>query len=107
MRCCSLALVLIRRISEASQKILQDSTRGAKRKASSLDLQQNEDEKEEDEKQKAEKGMTAAAMDEDAVRKEKEALRVRIENVKQQVSALLSFKDALCSGKGSKFWAHE
>lgn len=99
MRCCSLALVLIRRISEESQKILHDSTRGAKRKASSLDLQQNEDEKEEDEKLKAEKGMNAAAIDDDAARKEKEALNIRIENVKQQVSALLSFKDALCSGE--------
>lgn len=99
MRCCGLALVLIRRLSETSQKILQDSTRGAKRKASSLDLQQNEDEKEDDEKLKAEKGMNAAAIDEDAVRKEKAALLMRIENVKQQVSALLSFKDALCSGE--------
>ncbi len=89
MRCCSLALVLIRRLSDASQKVLADATRGAKRKASSADLQQNEDDKEEDEK--------AAAVKDEAA--EKSAMHARVENVKQQVSALLSFKDALCSGK--------
>ena len=47
MRCCSLSLVLIRRLSDSSQKILTEATRGSKRKASSLDLQQNEDDKEE------------------------------------------------------------
>lgn len=93
MRCASLALVLIRRISEASQKVLTDATRGSKRKPSSLDLQQNEDDKEEDEKG------TAVVSDKTDEQKEKAALLRRIDNVKQQVSALLSFKDALCSGE--------
>ena len=92
MRCCSLSLVLIRRLSDSSQKILTEATRGSKRKASSLDLQQNEDDKEESEKLKPE---DEARMKE----KEQDQLMVRIENVKQQVAALLSFKEALCSGK--------
>jgi hypothetical protein len=94
MRCCSLALVLIRRLSESSQKVLAEATRGAKRKASSLDLQQNEDDKEEDEKQQQAEKASAVSKE-----KEQAALMSRIANVKLQVAALLSFKDALCSGK--------
>lgn len=93
MRCCSLSLVLIRRLSDASQKILNEATRGTTRKASSLDLQQNEDDKEDDERVKPDQ-MTDARIKE----MEKNTLLSRIENVKQQVSALLSFKEALCSG---------
>jgi hypothetical protein len=91
MRCCSLALVLIRRLSDASQKVLHDATRGSKRKPSSLDLQQNEDDKEADE--------NAPISTKTDQEKEHSALLRRIDNVKQQVSALLSFKEALCSGK--------
>jgi outer membrane receptor for Fe3+-dicitrate len=91
MRCCSLALVLIRRLSDASQKVLHDATRGSKRKPSSLDLQQNEDDKEADEK-----APVSTKTDQE---KEHSALLRRIDNVKLQVSALLSFKEALCSGK--------
>jgi len=113
MRCCSLALVLIRRISDSSQKIITDHTKGAKRKASSLDLQLNEDDREDDEKvsgasgpdgtggpdKKSGSGGNNADADARKAEKEKEILQLRIENVKQQLSALLSFKEALCSGK--------
>ena len=110
MRCCSLALVLIRRISDSSQKIITDHTKGAKRKASSLDLQLNEDDREDDEKvsgasgpdgaeKKPGSGGNNADADARKAEKEKETLQLRIENVKQQLSALLSFKEALCSGK--------
>ena len=110
MRCCSLALVLIRRISDSSQKIITDHTKGAKRKASSLDLQLNEDDREDDEKvsgasgpdgteKKFGSGGNNADADARKAEKEKETLQLRVENVKQQLSALLSFKEALCSGE--------
>lgn len=88
MSCCGLALVLIRRVSDASNKILITATKGSKRKASSLDLQQNEDKADEEDGVKESGDKEAAAVPQS-----------RIENIKEQINALLSFKEALCSGK--------
>lgn len=87
MRCCVLLLVLIRRLSDNSLKVLKDYSNKKKRKTSQ-DLQLNEEAKEEDEKDVA----TTNA-------KDKNTILLKVENVKQQITALLSFKDALCSGK--------
>jgi hypothetical protein len=90
MRCCAFALVLVRRLSDASQKVVMEATRGVVRKASSQDLQQNEDDREEA-KPKNE------AEDKELKKEERKRFLARVENVKKQVGALLSFKDALCS----------
>jgi uncharacterized membrane protein YhiD involved in acid resistance len=115
MRCCSLALILVRRISDASQKVMTDASKGTKKKASSLDLQQRNEDDTAKAEALAEERMEAlqaakaagkapsaaqmAEMDEREKQKEHEQSLSRITNVKQQVQALLSFKEALCSGK--------
>lgn len=99
MRCCGLALVLVRRLSDESQKTIKQLS-SKTRKASSQDLQANEEEKDLQDKDKdtghgkesvtdanAQSAVAAAAAQKQAI------------NVQQQLSALLSFKEALCSGR--------
>lgn len=100
MRCCGLALVLVRRLSDESQKIIKQLS-SKTRKASSQDLQANEEEKDLEDKDKdkdiahgKESGTDANAQSVVAAAAQKRAI-----NVQQQLSALLSFKEALCSGE--------
>jgi len=101
MRCCGLALVLVRRLSDESQKIIKQLS-SKTRKASSQDLQANEEEKDLQDKDKdkdighgKESGTDANAQSVVAAA----AAQKRAINVQQQLSALLSFKEALCSGE--------
>ena len=105
MRCCSLALVLVRRLSDESQKTIKQLS-SKTRKASSQDLQANEEEKDLQDKdivgngngkESVAKSVTDASA-QSLVAAAAVAQRKAI-NVQQQLSALLSFKEALCSGE--------
>ncbi len=76
MNCCSLALVLVKKISEKVMKRVQKVKKARKKKG-------------EVEKDGAE------SRSED----EKDSV---LENIKEQLRALLSFKESLCTGKWNK-----
>jgi len=96
MRCCGLALVLVRRLSDESQKTIKQLT-SKTRKASSQDLQANEEDKDELDKDNGNDIVTKNVFDTAA--KNVIIAQRKVSNVQQQLAALLSFKEALCSGK--------
>jgi hypothetical protein len=75
MRCCSLALVLAKGLSDKARKILSSEPKA--RKKSLLDLTGPEEE------------------DRDDAPPTEEAML----NAREQLAAMLSFKEALCSGE--------
>ncbi len=79
MRCCGLALVLVKRLSDDAMKTLKKESK--KKKSSTVDLtvgEPNEEDKSDSERKK-------------------------VPNAREQIAALLSFKDALCSGMTAVF----
>ena len=79
MRCCGLALVLIKRLSDKAMKyLIKDTKKKPRRGANSTEEKGGDDSDKE--------GHTDDELG-------------KVANAKQQLSALLSFKDALCSEK--------
>lgn len=98
MRCCGLALVLVRRLSDESQKTIKQLS-SKTRKASSQDLQANEEEKDLQDKDIGHGKESVTDANAQSVVAAVAAAQKRAINVQQQLSALLSFKEALCSGE--------
>lgn len=101
MRCCGLALVLVRRLSDESQKTIKQLS-SKTRKASSQDLQANEEEKDLQDRDidNGKESVLKSGVDASAQSAVAAAVaQRRAINVQQQLSALLSFKEALCSGE--------
>lgn len=82
MRCCGLALVLIKRLSDKAMKYLVKDTKKKPRKGGANSTE--------------EKGGEG---DSDKEANSDDELLSKVTNAKQQLSALLSFKEALCSEK--------
>lgn len=104
MNCCSLALILIKKMSDRTLKLIDKFNKKKKKKAiQSSAIEEGGEEKEGEEKEdnnnnpsKEKSGKGAVTLHDS--QSEDEASPTRIHNAKDQVLALLSFKEALCSG---------
>lgn len=85
MRCCGLALVLIKRLSDKAMKYLVKDTKKKPRRGGANSTEEKGGEGE-------------GGSDKEGRDSEDEQLS-KVTNAKQQLSALLSFKEALCSEK--------
>lgn len=82
MRCCGLALVLIKRLSDKAMKYLVKDTKKKPRKGGANSTEEKGGEGHSDKEANSD-----------------DELLSKVTNAKQQLSALLSFKEALCSEK--------
>ncbi len=92
MNCCSLALILIKKMSDKTMKLI-DKFYKKKKKSKAVAVEGGKD---------AEDGEGAASKKAVTLhdsQSEDESSPAKIQNAKEQVAALLSFKEALCSGK--------
>jgi hypothetical protein len=84
MKICSLALVLIKKISDKTMKQIQNAKKSTKKTPANPDTHK-------------------ASLEDDAESRSETEITSVLANAKEQTAALLSFKEALCSGKYEKF----
>lgn len=92
MNCCSLALILIKKMSDKTMKLI-DKFYKKKKKPKTVAAEDDKDVADGD------VAATKKAVTLHDSQSEDESSPAKIQNAKEQVAALLSFKEALCSGK--------
>lgn len=97
MRICGLCLVLFKRTSEKTNKILASEVKKVKVSAPRKSLLEKAKENEEKEKEKEKSDDEKS--DEDAAFVVPTGKLQAMENAHAQLTALLSFKEALCTGR--------
>lgn len=97
MNCCSLALILVKKISEKTMKLAEKSARKAKKNKA---LKNGDEGKSSENPTNGESNNQAMTLDssDDENKNDGAIGQMRIQNAKDQLQALMSFKEALCSG---------
>lgn len=110
MNCCSLALILIKKVSDKAWKVLKkpkrkslatankSDTANTKKSAAGSATASNQGQDDEEEEEPANKAKsTATEMEYESQSEIEESPAEKIANLREQVSSLLSFKEALCT----------
>lgn len=103
MNCCSLALILVKKISDRTAKLIDKFNKKKSKKSKIVATEGGGEEIEGEGEGGAGKSTKAISTMQDS-QSEDEASPNKINNAKEQVLALLSFKEALCSGTYFYCW---